>query len=40
VGDILLHEVECITVPELFVTVDYMNLCVDIFLKCGPILVL
>jgi len=40
VGDILLHEVECIIVPKQFITVDYMNLCVDRFLKCGPILVL
>jgi hypothetical protein len=39
-ADILLHEAECIPVPEQFVTVDYMNLCVDRFVKCGPTLIL
>jgi len=39
-ADSWLHEAVCRQRPELWVTVGYMKLCVDIFLKCGTTLVL
>jgi len=35
VGDSWLQEAVCIQGPEMWVTVDYMKLCVDRDMNCG-----